>query len=260
MNSTNIKLCLGIDPNPSSHNFEAFRESVYKHMEILNFSIGKLKNYIIKPQLAFFLAHGSKGLLLLEELIAKFQKDYTIILDAKFNDISSTLQAYLNFAFVSLGVHGITISPFLGEKSIELALEECAQRVGKKGRVYILCATSENSKQELSYIQNNWQKIITACVKIRENIFQNDESFKNLTGVVIGANREEILFSPEFQASNLSALCPGIGAQNADWNVIAKCKALSNEITFPFSRAAFSGGNIDLNKMYENILNINKYF
>ena len=41
-----------------------------------------------------------------------FSKEYTIILDAKFNDISTTLKAYLEFAFVSLGVHGITISPF----------------------------------------------------------------------------------------------------------------------------------------------------
>ncbi len=260
MNQKNIRICLGIDPNPLTNDFELFREAVYKHMEILNFSIGKLNHYIIKPQLAFFLAHGSKGLLLLEELVARFQKEYTIILDAKFNDISTTLKAYLDFAFVSLGVHGITISPFLGEKSIELALESCAHHAGKKGRVYILCATSENSQSDLSYIQDNWRKIINSCVKTRETIFNKDEAFAHLTGVVIGANREEILFSPEFKQSQLSALSPGLGAQNADWKVIDKCKLLANEITFPFSRAIFSGGNIAIEKMYENISSINKYF
>ena len=260
MNPINTKMCLGIDPNPNRKDFESFKDSVYKHMEILSFSCGKLNNYIIKPQLAYFLLHGSKGLLLLEELVAKFQKDYTIILDGKFNDISTTLKAYLDFAFVTLGVHGITISPFLGEKSIELAVEQCVEHVGKKGRVYVLCATSENSHSDLSYIQDNWRNIVTSCKKVQDNILANDPMYSQVTGVVIAANREEILFSQEFITSQLSALCPGIGAQGADWNVISKSKQISNEMIFPFSRAIFSGGNIEIEQMYENIVNINKYF
>ena len=260
MNLINTKFCLGIDPNPVVKDFENFKRSVYKHMEILSLSSGKLNNYIIKPQLAYFLMHGSKGILLLEELVEKFRKDYNIILDGKFNDISTTLKAYLDFAFVTLGVHGITISPFLGEKSIELAVETCVKHAEKKGRVYVLCATSENSHSDLSYIQDNWRNILTSCKKVRENILFNDPTYSQVTGAVIAANREEILFSPEFISSQLSALCPGIGAQGADWNVITKSKKIANEMIFPFSRAIFSGGNIEIEAMLENIININKYF
>jgi len=259
-NNHNVKLCLGVDPNPTNKDFESFRESVYKHMEILEFCSGNLKDNIMKPQLAFFLSYGSKGLLLLEELVARFQKQYTIILDAKFNDISTSLKAYLDFVFHSIGAHGITISPFLGEKSIQMSIEECAKHVGKKGRVYVLCATSESSTNHLSFIQDNWKKTLLACSEIRNEVFQGETSFQKLTGVVVAANRENILFSNEIKDSHLSILSPGIGAQNADWNVIQKCKNHPNEIIFPFSRAIFSGGEIPIEQMNENLINIQKYF
>lgn len=259
-NNHNFKFCLGIDPNPTIRSLENFKESVYKHMEILDCCSNTLKDHIIKPQLAFFLSYGSSGLLLLEELIARFQKQYTIILDAKFNDISTSLKAYLNFVFHSLGAHGVTISPFLGEKSIQITLEECAKHSGKKGRIYILCATSESSKSHLSFIQDNWKKTLLSCSKVRDEVFQGDESLNQIAGVVIAANRENILLSEELKQSNLSILAPGLGAQNSDWNIIQNCKNHPNEITFPLSRAIFSGGNIPIEKMNENIITIQQYF
>ena len=259
-NNHNRKLCLGIDPNPVSRDLESFRSAVYKHMEILDFCSGSLKDYIIKPQLAFFLSYGSNGLLLLEELVARFQKQYTIILDAKFNDISTSLKAYLHFAFHTLGAHGITMSPFLGEASIQMAFEECAKHSGKKGRVYVLCATSESSTSNLSFIQDNWNKTILACTKLRDEIFQGENSLQNIAGVVVAANRGSILFSDELKESNLSVLSPGLGAQSSDWNVIRNCQDHPNEIIFPFSRAIFSGGNIPIDKMNENLMTIQQYF
>lgn len=259
-NNHNLKLCLGIDPNPINSGIENFREAVYKHMEILDFCSDKLKNHIIKPQLAFFLSQGSNGILLLEELVARFQKNYTIILDAKFNDISTSLKAYLSFAFKSLKVHGITISPFLGESSIQLAFEECAKYSGNKGRVYVLCATSESSVRNLSFIQDNWKNTIQACCEIRDEIFHNDKEYKNIAGIVIAANRNNILYSNDVKKSNLSILVPGLGAQHFDWNVIRNCINHPNEIVFSFSRAIFSGGNISIEKMNENILTVQQHF
>ncbi len=259
-NNHNLKLCLGIDPNPVKRDLESFRDAIYKHMEILDFCSGTLKDHIIKPQLAFFLSHGSNGILLLEELIARFQKQYTIILDAKFNDISTSLKAYLHFAFHTLGAHGITISPFLGETSIQMAFEECAKYSGKKGRVYVLCATSESSTNNLSFIQDNWKKTLLACTEIRNEIFQGENSLHNIAGVVVAANRGNILFSDEIKKSNLSILAPGLGTQSSDWNVIQNCGNHPNEITFPFSRAIFSGGNIPMEKMNENLITIQQYF
>lgn len=259
-NNQNVKLCLGIDPNPSKIDFEFFRDAVYKHMEILEFNANQLNDYIIKPQLAFFLSHGSKGILLLEELVARFQQQYTVILDAKFNDISTSLKAYLNFVFHTIGAHGITISPFLGEKSIQMTYEECAKHAGNKGRVYVLCATSEASNNHLSFIQDNWKKTLLACKEIRDDVFQGESSLQKIAGVVVAANRENILFSNELKDSQLSILSPGIGAQSADWNVIEKSKKLPNEIIFSFSRAIFSGGEISIEEMNNNLNKIKKYF
>jgi orotidine-5'-phosphate decarboxylase len=260
INNQNIKFCLGIDPNPIERNFDHFKESVYKHMEILDVCAPLLKDHIIKPQLAFFLSYGSKGLLLLEELIARFQAQYIVILDAKFNDISTSLKAYLNFAFQSLGAHGITISPFLGEKSLQITFEECGRHSGKKGRVYVLCATSESSTNNLSFIQDNWQKTLLACSEIRDEIFQNEKSHQKIAGVVVGANRKNILLSEELKQSKLSVLVPGLGAQSNDISIIQNCKSHPNEITFPFSRAIFSGGNISTDTMSKNLTSIQQYF
>lgn len=259
-NDHNLKLCLGIDPNPVNRSLESFRDAVYKHMEILDCCADSLKDRIIKPQLAFFLSYGSNGLLLLEELVARFQRQYTIILDAKFNDISTSLKAYLHFVFHSLGAHGITISPFLGENSIQMAFEECAKHSGKKGRIYVLCATSESSTSHLSFLQDNWKNTLLACAQIRNEIFQGESSLDHLAGVVVAANREKILFSEELKQSKLSVLSPGLGAQNANWDVIRNCGSHPNEVTFPFSRAIFSGGNIPMEKMNENLITVQQYF
>lgn len=256
----NIKLCLGIDPNPTEHKFKQFKECVYKHMEILDFCKNSLCNIIIKPQFAFFLSFGNKGLLLLEELVAQFQNTFTIILDGKFNDISNSLQAYLHFAFNTLGVHGLTISPFLGEKSIQISFEYCAKRWGKRGRVYILCATTESSSQELSFIHNNWKNILLATSKQQKAVFKNTPDLYQIAGVVVGANHNSILLSPEIKDSGLSILAPGLGFQSQKWNIIKECANQPNEIIFPISRAIFAGGNTTTLQMHKNLNEIQQYF
>jgi orotidine-5'-phosphate decarboxylase len=214
----------------------------------------------LKPQLAFFLAQGSRGIALLESFIDEFRRDYTIILDGKFNEIENSLKAYLKFVFSTLQAHGVTINPFLGEKTLELTFETCAREVGSKGRVYVLCVTSENSQSTLSYMQKNHIHIMNACSQVRDQLFDKEPSLKKIAGVVIGANRHEVLLSEEIKQSGLSILSPGLGAQNADWDIIKKCSALKNEIIFPMSRGIFEGGNISLEKVIEKYLSIKRYF
>ncbi|KAB8032127.1 orotidine-5'-phosphate decarboxylase [Fluviispira multicolorata] len=259
-NYKNINFCLGIDPNPTQQNFENFRTALYAHMEILDFYGNNLNDKILKPQLAYFLSFGSKGISLLEEFVSRYNENYTIIIDAKFNDISTTLKAYLHFIFGTLNAHGLTISPFLGEQTLQLAFEECAKKADRKGRVYVLCATSESSKGDLSFIDENWKKTLQACQNLRNTVFSGQEDLNKLIGVVIGANRENILFSDELKSSELSVLSPGLGAQGADWKIISKCAQHPNEITFPVSRGVFAGGNINLEQMKDNLVAIQRYF
>ncbi len=166
----------------------------------------------------------------------------------------------MNFVFGTLGAHGVTINPFLGENTLTMAFEACAKHAGEKGRVYVLCATSESSQSTLSYLQENWRTQLIACQKVRDHVFSRQENLNQCAGVVIGANRENILFSPEVKESNLSVLCPGLGVQGGDFNILARCHNYPNEFVFPLSRSIFSGGNVTSTQVKNNLTHIHQYF
>lgn len=260
MKSDHIFLSLGIDPNPPVINLTQFRQNLKKHMRFLDEQKEHMHGAHLKVQLAFFMRFGSKGIKLLEEFMNRYKKDFTIILDAKFNDIANTLKAYLEFVFCTLGAHSVTINPFLGEKTIALAFEECAKYAKQKGRVYVLCATSESSSSDFSYLQSNWQQSLKAISNIKDQVFKNDPKFRHLAGVVIGANHENILRSKELYNSKLSVLVPGLGAQGGNWNLIHECAKQNNEFVFNVGREIFSGGNITTLQMKKNLKNVQRYF
>lgn len=261
MKSNNVHLCLGIDPNPHGEtSFEHFQKCVERHTEFLNSHESSLKNKILKFQLAYFLAYGSRGITLLEKMVDAFRDRYLILLDGKFNDISTTLNAYLTFVFNTLGAHGVTINPFLGMQTLELTLETCAKNVGARGRVFVLCATSEGGDGALSHLQTNWQQNLKACVQVREKVLSQDASYQKILGVVVGANREKILLSAELEQSGLSVLAPGLGAQGSDWRIVQSCQTQTNEFIFPVSRGVFNAGNGTLEDMHTRLLNTQKHF
>lgn len=258
-----IILSLGIDPKPKElRNFEGFSLCVDRHKEFLKRNAIQMETKVLKIQLAFFLSFGSRGLALLENFVGEFKNDFRIIIDGKFNDISSSFQAYLDFVFVSLGAQSLTINPFLGEKTIARACEVCAKHVGSEGRVYVLARTSESSSSDLSYLQNDFQKILTACVKVREELFAGDKTLLKIPGAVIAAQHADFLSSSACQDLNLSLLSPGLGAQGADWNVVSQClqSCLEGEVTFPVSRGIFQGGQIPVADMMKNYTHIQKNF
>ena len=259
MNKPVIQLGLGIDPHPEVFSHEQFKHCVENHKKAIQFLKKHLKNKYLKINLAFFLPYGHKGISLLEKFVDRYKDEFTIILDGKFNEINNSLAAYLHFAFQTLGVHGITLNPFLGEKTLHLAFESCAKAVGSKGRVYILCATSESSNETLSFFQDNWKKTILACEQVRRDVFSSQENLQACVGVVVGANRENVLFSPELEESGLSVLAPGLGAQGADFGIL-KGLSPSNEWTFPMSRFLFAGGHCDLSHVKRHWELVKPYF
>lgn len=256
----NSVLCLGIDPNPIFQSFENFQVSVKRHQEAVRLLTPHLKQKILKINLAFFLSFGSKGIALLEEFTHEFKNEFTIILDGKFGEITNSLKAYLHFVFETLGAHGVTINPFLGENTLRLAFETCVDKVGEKGRVYVLCVTSEGSTSTLAYLQENWRNKLNACQEIRDEVFAQQENLKKCAGIVIGANKEEILFSEEVKESGLSLLCPGLGVQGGSFDLLKKCQQMPNEFIFPLSRSIFDGGNISPAQVQSHFIQIQPYF
>ena len=84
-----------------------------------------------KPQAAFFERHGSRGVAVLEEVIAACREVGTLcIVDAKRGDIGSTMDGYAQ-AFLSdaspLAGDAVTLSPYLGVGSLTPALELARQ-------------------------------------------------------------------------------------------------------------------------------------
>lgn len=257
--SPQIILCPGIDPSPSERGPEAFKSAVKTHLEFVT----AVKPKWIKPNLGFFLRYGSAGVAQLEEFVTSAKPHTQILLDGKFGELSNTLEAYLDFAFQTLGVHAVTLNPFLGEKTISDALERALSVAGANARVFVLAATSQFSSGPLAYIQKDFASLLSTCEKIRKDVTGDDVSLRRTLGVVVGAGRHEVMFSDALRATSLSVLAPGLGAQGADWNVVSKVResGLGNEIQFPLSRGIFEAGNVPASEAIARYQDIKrKYF
>jgi orotidine 5'-phosphate decarboxylase subfamily 2 len=238
-------ICLGIDPvvddfDPLSPSLRRqFESRLESHARVLETCDRPLS---IKPNLAFFLRFGSWGIGLLETFCARFRQTHPVLLDAKFSEISNSLQGYLDFAFGALGVQAITLNPFLGERTIRQALGSCIEHTAGFGRVYVLCATSE-SGTALAGLQDP-AMIIAAVQDIKKSIGPSQEHCP--VGLVIGAARKDVLARSDLIASGLPLLCPGLGAQGADWGqareLLHSCSG--NSALFPLSRYIFEGGRL----------------
>ncbi len=97
----------------------------------------------VKPQSAFFEVFGSRGVAVLERVLAELREADTLsILDAKRGDIGSTMAAY---AEAYLGTEApapadaLTVSPYLGYESLRPAID-LARQTGRG--VFVLALTS----------------------------------------------------------------------------------------------------------------------
>ena len=117
-------VCVGIDPHASllaqwglDDDANGVREFSLRVVEALG---GRAAAF--KPQAAFFERHGSRGVAVLEEVIAACREVGTLcIVDAKRGDIGSTMAGYAQ-AYLSddspLAGDAVTLSPYLGVGSL----------------------------------------------------------------------------------------------------------------------------------------------
>jgi orotidine-5'-phosphate decarboxylase len=97
---------------------------------------------VLKPQLAFYERHGSRGLAVLEDAVARARAaGALVLLDAKRGDIGSTMDAYGDYLRPEhpLAVDAMTVSPFLGPGSLQPAVDT-ARQCG--GGLFVLARTS----------------------------------------------------------------------------------------------------------------------
>jgi len=204
-------LCIGLDP----HIPDLAHPTAEAALEFCLKLIKQTAPYAaaFKPNAAFFEQFGPQGWSALKEVIEAVQRESNrmgslipVILDAKRGDISSTAEAYAQSAFVMLGAHCITLSPYLGRDSIEPFLTN-----QEKG-VFLLCKTSNPGSADL-------QDIVLADGALlyeRVAMLAAEWNTRNNIGLVVGATHPQALERVRAVAPQLWFLAPGVGAQGGD--------------------------------------------
>ncbi len=139
------RFCAGIDPHPELLDAWGLTDSVNG---LEKFAMTAVEAFagtvgVVKPQSAFFERHGSRGIAVLERVIAGCrERGCLVLLDVKRGDIGSTAQAYAD-AYLDrnspLYVDAITVSPYLGVGSLDPIFETA---LANDSGVFVLALTS----------------------------------------------------------------------------------------------------------------------
>jgi orotidine-5'-phosphate decarboxylase len=231
-------LCVGIDPHASllrawdlRDDVDGLREFSLRVVDALG---GKVAAF--KPQAAFFERHGSRGLAVLEEVIAAARASgpgsagTLTIVDAKRGDIGSTMGAYAE-AFLAdgspLAGDALTVSPYLGFGSLQPAVELAATT----GRgLFVLCLTSNKEGFEVQHARTGGAEggqdsavddtlggTVAALMAARAAVLNAGAEPMGSVGLVVGATIGDAVRATgtDLVGVNGPLLAPGVGAQGA---------------------------------------------
>ncbi len=216
-------LCVGIDPHPAllgewglDDDAAGLERFAMTAVEALAGSVA-----VLKPQLAFFERHGSRGLAVLERVLeAACAGGALTIADAKRGDIGSTMSAYAD-AFVGegspLAADAVTASPYLGFGALRPLLDLAADT----GRgVFVLALTSNPEGAQVQHARGADGRTVAQAV-LDAVAAENDGatplgSVGAVVGATVGASAAASAAGTRHRlAVNGPLLAPGIGAQGA---------------------------------------------
>ncbi|MCR1783044.1 orotidine-5'-phosphate decarboxylase [Nocardioides carbamazepini] len=144
--------CVGIDPHASLLRAWGYDDDV---AGLERFALGAVEALaphcgVVKPQSAFYERFGSRGVAVLERVIAESRAaGALVLLDVKRGDIGSTSQAYAD-AYLDpaspLACDAVTVSPFLGFGSLQPFVDTAVKH---DGGLFVLAATSNKEGPEV---------------------------------------------------------------------------------------------------------------
>ncbi|MDR1387533.1 MAG: orotidine-5'-phosphate decarboxylase [Propionibacteriaceae bacterium] len=205
-------ICVGLDPHPAL--LRAWGLSV-DPAGLARFGaivVEALADRVacLKPQSAFFEAHGAAGLAVLEETMAQArQAGALVVLDVKRGDIGSTMTAYAE-AYLGdgpLAGDAVTLSPYLGFGALSPALD-LAEANGRG--VYLLVRTS-NPEGGLIQSAVTADGVSVAQSLVDAAAQRNRSSGLDAVGLVLGATHADL--GVDLSGFSGSVLAPGVGAQ-----------------------------------------------
>ncbi len=217
------RLCVGIDPHPAildgwglPRTVAGLEACARGMVEALGGTVA-----VFKPQSALFEEYGAAGIAVLERVLADVRAAGALsILDVKRGDIGSTMAGYARAYLLDgapLAADAITLSPYLGYRSLRPALELAVEH----GRgVYVLARTSnpEGDHVQLATGADGRpvaQQIVDEATGTNRRVLEAAGGAGQATvgpvGLVVGATRLDT--GIDLDAFNGSILAPGIGAQ-----------------------------------------------
>lgn len=204
-------LCLGLDPDPATLP-GGFRDDLagLERFAGLLLEAALPHAAAVKPNLAFFEAHGSAGMAALERLRATIPADVPVVADAKRGDIGSTAARQAVALFDGLGADAVTVNPYLGAEAVAPLLERLDRFA------YLLCRTSNPGAGELQDLTVAADPATGAPQeRLHERVARRASAWGpgGTVGLVVGATAPGELAAIRTIAPGLAFLVPGVGAQ-----------------------------------------------
>jgi orotidine-5'-phosphate decarboxylase len=214
-------ICLGLDPRLDRHP-HAKQDGIAAVARDYKALLTAVADNVaaVKPQAAFFEAHGLAGLSVLSDLMNHARSlGLPVIMDAKRGDIGTTASAYAQ-AYLQPGdfeADALTVNPFLGFDTIE-PFVDLVER-SEKG-IFVLVATSNPGRSDVQQAVQPGSNV-TVSETLADWVRAANERLGftagdyGPVGAVVGATTGEMLKTMRGAMPNAPLLVPGYGAQGA---------------------------------------------
>ena len=159
-----------------------------------------------KPNFAFYISQGVKGIETLKETLDYIPKEILTIIDIKAGDIGNTMEQYSKSVFEYFKADAMTMNILMGSDVIDACLKV------ENAYAFALAITSNDSASDFFKHEKLYTKI-AATIK---------ESGKEKLGAVVGATRTEELSAMRSSMPETIFLVPGVGAQGGDLEQVCK--------------------------------------
>jgi orotidine-5'-phosphate decarboxylase len=195
-------ICVGLDPDPK----------LMALSDILDFNraiVDATKDLVCayKPNLSFFEAQGSSGIIALEGTVAYIRDtapDVIVLGDGKRGDIGSSNTQYAKALFDTWGFDAATVNGYAGVEALAPFLDYADRGV------FVWCRSSNEGARELQgqVLGGNGKRLFE---HVAESAVRWDRN-SNI-GLVVGATYPEDLARVREIAPDMPILLPGVGAQ-----------------------------------------------
>jgi len=218
-------LCVGVDPHPSLLAAWGLPDDTAGLRSFALTTLEAVAGVVpaVKPQAAFFERHGSRGVAVLEEVVAAGRDlGLLVVVDAKRGDIGSTMAAYAD-AYLRdgspLAGDALTVSPYLGFGSLGPAVA-AAEESGRG--LFVLALTSNPEGASVQHARSDDGMPVAvgmAHAAAALNAAERARSGARLgsVGLVVGATVGDAAarLGLDLAAVGGPLLAPGVGAQGA---------------------------------------------